>query len=666
MSDDLPKPSDTRPPSRIPLILSLLIVLVVVVVFVALIPWGLQSIFEEEAVLEPEKESPQEMDASADSPQQPRSTSAPDMQKPWKAPSGFSDEAQEKPLRKPPLGRTMTVDDALVFAIEEDAIELVRDFLAEGALADGPDGRRSPLHWAADCLDDGIPRLLIAEGARLEARDEEGRTPLHLAVRESEKIAGILMDAGAEIEARDDAGWTPLHHAVEKGWDGMVSLLLARGADVNAECGRGWTPLAFALLSGRPKLVSLLSANKGIVPSKKAQALALLLSVKGHDRPGLSAAAERGKLETPDHHGDTPLIWAALHRWGWAVSFLLDQGASALAMGRMKWTALHWAAASGDKEMTLCLLVGCAPVDAQGRFRKTPLYLAANGRHHDVAEILLGKGADPDLRESEGLGPLHAAAEAGDHTMAALLLAYGAKVDLHDDSEETPLIRAVEYYGKHVSAKVVEVLVDHGASLTAKDREGEPLLNIAYRTYPIQGEEDSILIMPFLLSRGADPNASNPNGTGPLHLSAGDGALMMVKLLLKKKADPNLADRGGTTPLHLAVMGDPDVVQALLEGGANPNARDDEGRTPLTMGVQYGWVDPEATINLFCLAGADIDLGDANGRTPLHLAVKDGPLTLVRLLLNAGASKKAKDRKGRTPLDLARERGNDEMIRLLD
>jgi len=211
----------------------------------------------------------------------------------------------------------------------------------------------------------------------------------------------------------------------------------------------------------------------------------------------------------------------------------------------------------------------------------------------------------------------------------------------------------------------VEVLVDHGASLTSKNREGDPLLNVAYQTCPSQGDEDDIVVMRLLLSRGADPNASNPNGTRPLHLAAGDGALMSVELLLQNKADPNVADRGGTTPLHLAVMGDPDVVQALIEGGANPNARDDEGCTPLTMGVQYGWVDPETTIKLFCLAGADIDLADAKGRTPLHLAVKDGPLTLVRLLLKAGASTKTKDGKGRTPLDLAQKRGNDEMIRLL-
>ena len=61
-----------------------------------------------------------------------------------------------------------------------------------------------------------------------------------------EAIKQHLAD-GADMNARDDDGLTPLHFAAERGHKEIVELLIANGADVNADSQGGGTPLDEAI-----------------------------------------------------------------------------------------------------------------------------------------------------------------------------------------------------------------------------------------------------------------------------------------------------------------------------------------------------------------------------------------------------------------------------------
>lgn len=107
---------------------------------------------------------------------------------------------------------------------------------------------------AAFLADVNDVRLLLAQGGNPDARDEEQRTPLMLAVAEGHReLVQVLLEAGADPNLRDLDGWSALDVAVARKMIEIVWLLVQFGADVNASGDLGHSPLSRALLTaGEP------------------------------------------------------------------------------------------------------------------------------------------------------------------------------------------------------------------------------------------------------------------------------------------------------------------------------------------------------------------------------------------------------------------------------
>ena len=153
--------------------------------------------------------------------------------------------------RSPDLVRTTDSHglSLLHVAAESGDVEVARLLVEKGAdVEQGARGRETPLHVAA--LLGALPtvNLLLDNGANLEARDRRDRTPLDFAVSVlgNEETVRQLILKGAEVNVRDDEGDSPLHVAVCSGSGEAVRLLLAAGADVRAVNNRGQTPLDIA------------------------------------------------------------------------------------------------------------------------------------------------------------------------------------------------------------------------------------------------------------------------------------------------------------------------------------------------------------------------------------------------------------------------------------
>jgi len=79
-----------------------------------------------------------------------------------------------------------------------------------------------------------IARSLIALGDRVEAKNAEGGTSLHIAASyNSLKVARVLIEHRAEIDAKNEDGWTPLHKAVRNNFLDVARLLIEHGANTD-------------------------------------------------------------------------------------------------------------------------------------------------------------------------------------------------------------------------------------------------------------------------------------------------------------------------------------------------------------------------------------------------------------------------------------------------
>ena len=123
-----------------------------------------------------------------------------------------------------------------------NAAQVVRLLLQRGAAVNpGPQPARSPLHWTASRGNvDGMD-LLLEAGAEVDARDNQGRTPLMQCCYSA--TAARLLAAGADLNAADRDGNTALHIAAEMCRPALVRLLAAWGADPLRTNKQGRRPL---------------------------------------------------------------------------------------------------------------------------------------------------------------------------------------------------------------------------------------------------------------------------------------------------------------------------------------------------------------------------------------------------------------------------------------
>ena len=126
----------------------------------------------------------------------------------------------------------------------------------------------------------------------------------------------------------------------------------------------------------------------------------------------------------------------------------------------------------------------------------------------------------------------------------------------------------------------------------------------------------------------------------------------------------NSAD--GWAPLHLAAgFGGPQAVVLLLAHGAHVHrfSRNPMHNQPLHACIALGQ-DCE-TARLLIAQGADVNMEQAGGYTPLHQAAAAGNAELVGILLEAGANPDCVCHQGKRPVEYARERQHDAVVQLL-
>ncbi len=276
----------------------------------------------------------------------------------------------------------------------------------------------------------------------------------------------------------------------------------------------------------------------------------------------------------------------------------------------------------------LLALAGPARADFEG--------LLAAARLNDRAMLLelLAAGDDPNPPPyHDGYAPLQFAAEHGDVAAVEALLSAGADTEYRDHNGD----RALLWASRSGNSGVVRRLLEAGSPPdSADDPYGRtPLMEAASA-----GSAEAVRL---LLAAGADPHRFDQSAETALHYAAGSPGA--TRLLLEAGANPNaITEYLFWTPLHdAAAYGDAEVVRLLLQADGAREARNSDGNTALMLATLAQRTDSVAAM---LEAGADPNLGNDAGLTPLLVAVQHGQVEPVRLLLAAGARVDAVDRNG--------------------
>lgn len=130
------------------------------------------------------------------------------------------------------------------------------------------------------------------------------------------------------------------------------------------------------------------------------------------------------------------------------------------------------------------------------------------------------------------------------------------------------------------------------------------------------------------------------------------------RLLQEEHMQIDFRDDEDRTPLSFAAQfGHYEVIRLLLDKGVDPNLKDERGRIPLS--IAAGWDRNRLEEHL------DINSGDYHERTSLSYAAQFGHYEVICLLLDKGANPDLSDEQGRTPLSIAAGEGKKRVFELL-
>jgi ankyrin repeat protein len=256
-------------------------------------------------------------------------------------------------------------------------------------------------------------RAAVADGADVNAPNEEGRVPLYRAVvLQRQPLVDALLELGADANAKDHHGDPLLIIAMSVGSaDGALALIRA-GADANARDTIGKSALYYAIKEQQPDLVAALIAAGADVnaPSDATDAgdptlplfLAIKLSNLAIAQQVLAAGAE---VNARDAKGSAPLHRAVLARPDdfllAMVTALLDGGADPNAMRPKGGAPLHNLVFGGGDlqpatlaEVTSLFARHRADLDLPAEFDgATPLDVAKAKGNQAAIDALAGLGA---------------------------------------------------------------------------------------------------------------------------------------------------------------------------------------------------------------------------------------------------------------------------------
>lgn len=331
-------------------------------------------------------------------------------------------------------------------------VQIAELLLARGADVNAQDNNGStPLTFAAGRRRIDMVGFLLSKGANPLFQNRQGMTAIFFAG--TPEIAALILERGADVNARSNEGTTPLHNAAGRGRVRLTQFLLQHGADPNARNDEGVAPLFW-------------------LRGDSALAIARLLIEYG------------ARVDVRDNENSTPLHTAAATGSVEIAELMLSKGAGINAMTDFGWTPLGMAALSNTEITAYLLSKGADPNPHQCKDKEgcpcadveTPLHLAIRSDNVGTVRVLVENGARVNVTDGNGVTPLHLAVANRCAEIADYLLGQGARLNIKEDKRGLTELHVAAITGQ---GELADRLIEAGAKTDTKDREGKTPLDYA-------------------------------------------------------------------------------------------------------------------------------------------------------------------------------------------
>jgi len=200
---------------------------------------------------------------------------------------------------------------------------------------------------------------LISKGADIDAKTDEGATPLILAITNNKLNAvKVLLEYNPNLNTITRNSETPLLIAVKQRYFEITEALIRAGADVDYADRHGATPLHFASIYGYLDIVDLLLYYDASIDLKSQEGLSPLMTSIWAGYPDISdlLIQNGANLESRDNDGFTPFLMAALYGDTLIMDMLYKQGVDIYAINYSNNNALSLSILANHIEATKFLL----------------------------------------------------------------------------------------------------------------------------------------------------------------------------------------------------------------------------------------------------------------------------------------------------------------------